>query len=138
MTYKTDTSTQARENNSTGLSSIALLVSTGTLVCCALPIILVSLGLGATVVTLTSTFPFLITLSQNKLWVFIGSAIMLAMTALTIWRSDKACPTDPTLAEKCYKAQRASRIMFWSGVGIWCIGFTAAYLALPIRIWLDI
>ena len=138
MNTKTDTIAVAPQNNSTGLSTVALLVSTGTLVCCALPILLVSVGLGATVVALTSSFPFLMTMSEHKLWIFTGSAILLGITAWTIWRSGRTCPADPVLAAQCRKVQRVSRVMFWSGVGIWCIGFTAAYIALPVRIWLGV
>jgi len=128
----------ASRNRGVGFSSLALLVSTGTLVCCALPIILVGVGLGATVVALTSAFPFLLTMSEHKLWIFAGSAVLLGITAWTIWRSGRACPTDSVLAAQCRKFQRVSRIMFWSGVGIWGVGFTAAYIALPVRIWLGL
>lgn len=122
----------------TGLSSLALLATTGTLVCCALPILLVSIGLGATVAAMTTAFPFLMTMSEYKVWVFAGSAVLLGITAWTLWRPGQACPTDPVLAEQCRKVQRVSRVIFWSGVGIWGVGFAAAYLALPVRIWLGV
>ena len=48
----------------TGLSWLTLFASTGTLICCALPIILVTLGLGATVAAFTSSFPLLVTIAQ--------------------------------------------------------------------------
>jgi hypothetical protein len=64
----------------TGSTWVALFASTGTLVCCALPIIMVTLGMGTAVAALTSSFPFLITLSQHKEWVFAGSAIMLVFS----------------------------------------------------------
>jgi len=42
----------------TGLVAFTLFTSTGTLVCCALPIMLVSIaGMGAFVASMTSTFP---------------------------------------------------------------------------------
>lgn len=64
-----------------GLSWVALFASTGTLVCCALPILLVSLGAGATVAALTSALPILVTLSHYKLWVFGVSGLLLAVAA---------------------------------------------------------
>jgi hypothetical protein len=44
--------------NSLFFSTFALLASSGTLVCCALPIILVSLGLGSVLVALNIELPF--------------------------------------------------------------------------------
>ena len=44
---------------------LILFASTSTLLCCALPILLVSLGLGAVVVSMASSLPFLVTLSQH-------------------------------------------------------------------------
>ena len=58
----------------TGLGWLTLFVASGTLICCALPIILVTLGLGATVAALSSNAPFLVILTLHKVWVFGGSA----------------------------------------------------------------
>ncbi len=79
----------------TGATWVTLLASTGTLVCCALPIILVTFGMGATVAALTSTAPFLIILSQHKVWVFAGSAMMLALSGWMMYRPGRSCPVDP-------------------------------------------
>ena len=68
-----------------GLSWLALFASTGTLICCAFPILLVSLGFGATVAAITSSIPVLITLSQYKVWIFIISGVLLAGSAWLIW-----------------------------------------------------
>ena len=88
-----------------GLTWFSLFASTNTLICCALPIILVSLSLGATVATLTSNLPFLITLSLQKAWVFTGSGMMLLLSGWLIYRPDLACPTDPELGRVCNKTQ---------------------------------
>lgn len=50
----------------TALSLGTLFLSTGTLLCCALPILLVSLSLGAAVAATIDTAPWLVTLSQHK------------------------------------------------------------------------
>ncbi|RLJ20466.1 hypothetical protein DJ030_07050 [bacterium endosymbiont of Escarpia laminata] len=117
---------------------LTLFVTTGTLICCALPIFLVTLGLGATVAALTSALPFLITLSQHKAWVFALSSLMLGLSGWLLYRSGRSCPSDPQLGELCNKTQIWNRRIYWSSVTIWGIGFIAAYLALPLRIWLDI
>ncbi len=64
----------------TGLSWLTLFASGGTLICCALPIILVTLGLGATVAAFTSSFPLLVTIAQHKAWVFTGSGALLLLS----------------------------------------------------------
>ena len=121
----------------TGLSWLTLLAASGTLVCCALPIILVTLGLGATVAAFTSNFPLLIAIAQHKVWVFAGSGVLLLLSGWLMYRSERACPADPELARVCARAQLWNRRIYWSAVVIWAVGFFAAYLALPLRIWLD-
>ncbi len=118
---------------STGISWLTLFASSGTLVCCALPIILVTLGMGATVAALTSTLPFLIVLSQHKIWVFIFSGLMLAVSAWFIYRPNQSCPVDPTQAKLCARSKKWNKRIYWFSVIIWSIGFFAAFLALPIR-----
>ena len=120
-----------------GVAWATLFASTGTLVCCALPIILVTLGLGATVVAMTSMFPFLITLSLYKTWVFAFSGLMLTLSGWLLFRPARACPVDPKLELTCNLTQLWNRRIFWASVVIWGIGFFAAFLALPLRIWLD-
>ncbi|GMQ88900.1 MAG: hypothetical protein BMS9Abin09_0341 [Gammaproteobacteria bacterium] len=113
---------------------LTLFASTGTLICCALPIIFVSLGFGATVAALTSSFPLLITLSLHKAWVFAFSGAMLALSGWLMYRPGRTCPTDPELGQLCNTTQTWNRRLYWSSVVIWCIGFFAAFLALPLRV----
>ncbi len=119
------------------LGWLTLFASTGTLICCALPILLVTLGLGATVAALTSALPFLIVMSQYKIWVFAFSGLMLAMSGWLLYRPGRSCPVDPQLAALCDRAHVWNRRIYWASVIIWSVGFFAAYLALPLRVWLD-
>ncbi len=121
----------------TGLSWLTLFASGGTLICCALPIILVTLGLGATVAAFTSSFPLLVTIAQHKAWVFAGSGTMLLLSGWLMYRPGRACPADPALGRLCDQTQVWNRRIYWSSLTLWGIGFFAAYLALPLRIWLD-
>ena len=127
---------QMRIRKEGGATWLTLFTTTGTLICCALPIILVTLGLGATVAAMTSTFPFLITLSQHKTWVFAFSGTMLGLSGLLLYRPGRSCPADIELGVVCNKTHVWNRRTFWISVAIWGIGFFAAYLALPLRIWL--
>jgi len=127
----------ARPSAQGGLGWLTLFASTGTLICCALPIALVTLGMGATVAALTSSFPFLITLSQHKVWVFAGSGVLLLVSGWLLYRPGRSCPADPQLARLCERALVWNRRLYLGSVLIWSTGFFAAYLALPLRQWLD-
>ncbi len=131
---KTSDNTAKKE---TGLTWLALFTTTGTLVCCAIPIILVTLGMGATVASMVSNFPFLVTLSQHKPLVFGVSGLMLALTAYMMYRPGRSCPIDPELGALCNKTQAWNRRIYWFSVVLWCIGFFAAFLALPLQMWLE-
>ena len=118
-------------------SWLVLFASSTTLVCCALPILLVSLGLGAVSASLFANLPFLVTLAQYKAWMFAGSGGVLLLAAWLLFRPGRACPADPDLAEQCEKAHRWNTRLYWVSVGIWVAGFGAAYLALPVYLWLE-
>lgn len=136
----TDIQTEKRRTlRETGLAVTTLFASTGTLVCCALPILLVSIaGLGSVVASLTNNFPLLVTLSQYKEWVFGLSGLMLAVAGWLVWRPGRTCPADPGLAEWCNRFHAWNRrIILMSGV-LWMVGFLAAFLALPVRKWLGL
>lgn len=122
----------------TGLSWLALLTSLGTLICCALPIVLVTLGLGAAVVALTSTLPFLITLSQHKVWVFAVSGVLLAASAWLTWGPrGRRCPADPTRAAACIRAKQWNRRILAVSITIWVVGAFAAFALYPLARWWD-
>lgn len=111
---------------------LALFASSTTLVCCALPILLVSIGFGAASAALFSSIPVLVTLAHHKFWLFAGSGALLALAGWALYRPGRACPADPDLAAKCEVARRwNARLLALSGV-IWAIGFATAYLSLPI------
>jgi hypothetical protein len=121
----------------TALTLGTLFLSTGTLLCCALPILLVSLGLGAAVAGMISAAPWLVTLSQHKAWMFAGTGMLLAAGGWFIYRSGRACPTDPDLAHACAMADRWNRRVWRFALSIWLIGTFMAYLWLPLRQVLD-
>lgn len=114
-------------------SVVTLLLSGGTLICCALPILLVSLGLGTAVAFLTSSFPWLVAFSRFKPWTFAISGAVLLLTAWLIYRPGRTCPADPELARLCQRADRWNRGVFWFAATIYAIGFFFAYLLLPLH-----
>lgn len=116
---------------------LVLFTSSSTLICCALPILLVSLGLGAVSASLFASFPFLVTLAQYKTWMFAGSGAVLVLAAWLLYRPGRICPADPDLALQCDIAHRWNTRLFWLASVIWIVGFAAAYLALPVYSWLE-
>lgn len=123
--------------NTLFFSTFALLASSGTLLCCALPIILVSLGMGSVVVALNLELPFLNNFVEYKLWVFLLSGLLLLLSAWQLYSTRNLCPADPTLAASCKRIKKWSTWLFIVATSVWVIGFIAAYVALPVRIWLD-
>ena len=122
----------------TAFSWLALFTSLGTLICCALPITLVTLGLGAAVAALTSSFPLLITLSQHKGWVFAVSGGMLVLAAWLTWKPrGRRCPADPAKADACARAQRWNRRILAVSIAVWLSGAFAAFALYPLARWWD-
>jgi hypothetical protein len=132
---------QLRENGNR-LSYLSLFTSLGTLICCALPALLVLLGLGATVASLLSAAPWLVTLSRHKVWVFGLAGVLIALNFLYVYRfaprlqaSQAACSVnDP---DPCATASGLSKTLLWVSTAIYAIGFFVAFLLGPILTWLD-
>ena len=76
--------------NSLFLSTFALLASSGTLVCCALPIIFVSLGMGSVAVALNLQWPLLNNLANYKILIFLISGGLLLISAWQILNLQQA------------------------------------------------
>lgn len=133
-----DTAWTTRRAAETAVGFGTLVLSAGTLVCCALPILLVSVGLGASVAALTSAAPWLVGLSAHKVWVFAVSGVAIAAGAFVLYRSGRRCPADPELAALCARADRWNRAVLKIAATVWIVGFAAAYLWLPLQRWLAI
>jgi len=115
-------------------AALSLLFCSGTLVCCALPAVLVLMGAGSVLATLLSWLPGLVLLSEQKSVVFTlaGSALLAAGWSLA--RSTRLpCPTDPRLAQRCRLRMRQARWLYLVSCVAFAIGSSAAYL-LPILI----
>jgi mercuric ion transport protein len=113
------------------VSYFSLFTSMSTLICCALPALLVSIGLGATMVGLVSTFPSLIWLSENKLLVFSASFLMLAISSYMQYRARfLPCPIDPEAARACTSARVWSRRITIFSIIVWLTGAAFAFLPL--------
>ncbi len=110
--------------------ALSLFASMSTLVCCALPALLVTLGLGAMLAGLVATAPWLIELSRHKVPLFAGSAVMLGAAALSHRLAGRRpCPADPAEARACQRLRGLSGVMLGLSAAIWAVGFFFAFLA---------
>lgn len=112
------------------INYFTLFGSMSTLICCALPSLLVSLGLGAVLAGIASNVPALIWVSEHKIHVFIFSALMLAFNGFVLWQNKNAlCPIDPKLRAACISGRKTSRNLYIISLLIFLIGFFFAYIA---------
>ena len=109
---------------------LLLFSSLSTLVCCALPALLVSLGLGAVLAGLAADVPALVWISENKSWVFTVAGVLLLGNGLWLWSQRNApCPLDPKLREACISGRRYAQIVYILSLGIFALGFFFAFIA---------
>jgi mercuric ion transport protein len=87
------------------LSYFSLFTSLSTLLCCALPSLLVLVGLGASVASTLSFMPWLVLLSRHKHWTFSVSGILIALSFVNTYyvgpriRVQQCSPDNPTACE---------------------------------------
>lgn len=112
------------------INTLSLFTSASTLICCALPALLVALGMGAVMAGLASNVPGLIWLSENKEWTFGITGILLALNGLLLWRGRNApCPLDPELRDACTTARKTSIRIYGVSVLMASVGAFFAFLA---------
>jgi hypothetical protein len=96
-----------------GVATGSLLASSATLICCVLPAMMVSLGAGAAVVGLVTTFPQLVWLSEHKVAVFLIAAGFLVVSGLLMLNArNLPCPANPEAARSCARLRRVSVVLF--------------------------
>ena len=118
----------------------SLFTSLSTLLCCALPSLLVLFGLGASVASALSFMPWLVVLSRHKHWTFSVSGILIALSFVNTYyiapriRARQCSPEHPTA---CEDASRLSKILLWASAAIYTAGFGVAYVLGPLLTKLD-
>jgi mercuric ion transport protein len=122
------------------LNYFSLFTSLGTLLCCALPSLLVLVGLGASVASLLSFMPWIVTLSRHKQWTFAVSGVLIALSFVNMYYiapriRARECSADDPFA--CEDASRRRRIFLWVSAAIYAIGIFVAYVLGPILTRLD-
>lgn len=118
------------------LNYFSLFGSFSTLICCALPSVLVLLGMGTSVASLLSAAPWLVNLSRHKIWTFSIAGVLIAMSFVMTYliaprlRQGEVCDAnDPAT---CGEVSKISRVILWGSALIWSCGFFVAYLLGPL------
>ena len=120
-------------NKNNIMDVLALFSSSGTLICCALPMVVATLAGGAALSSMVSLFPFLVTLSQYKNAIFIFSGSMIALNGYLSFKPVKEVACDVESGEVgCEVAGEYNRKMFYISLGIFSVGVFTAYLLGPI------
>jgi hypothetical protein len=110
-------------------SVLSLFASSSTLICCALPALLVALGAGAALSGLVGAFPQIVWLSEHKISLFITAGVLLAASGWLQWRNRYApCPVDPALRDACLRTRKLSWRVYWVSVGIFAVGGWFAFV----------
>lgn len=119
----------------------SLFASLGTLVCCALPSLLVLVGLGTSFASLLAAVPWLVTLSQHKVLTFAVAGALLAAAwahrTLIAPRlaTPEACSADAATA--CEQATSVGGRLLWISTTLYVAGVFVAYGLAPILRSLD-
>ena len=109
---------------------LSLFTSTGTLICCALPALLVSIGAGAVMAGLIEAVPQITWLGKNKGLVFGVAALMIALAGAWQWHARSLpCPIDPVKARACTRARQLSSVVWWVSVVAFLVGGFFAFFA---------
>ena len=110
-------------------SAASLFASSGTLVCCALPALLVALGAGAALSSLIAVVPQLVWLSEHKEGLFIFAGLMLAGSGWLQWRNRFApCPANPALRDACLRTRRMSAWVYGASLAVYAVGGWFAFV----------
>jgi hypothetical protein len=108
---------------------LSLFTSTGTLLCCALPALLVALGAGAALSTLVAVVPGLVWVSEYKEVVFGVAGVMLVISGWLQWQGRFApCPVDPAQRDACLRTRKTSQRVYRVSLALYAVGGWFAFV----------
>ena len=110
-------------------SLVTLFASSSTLICCAIPALLVSLGAGAVLASLVAIFPQIVWVSENKEIIFLTSTLLMVIGGIVQWRNRYApCPIDPKLRRACLRTRKVSLVIYLISLLLLIIGGWFAFI----------
>tara|TARA_B100000927_G_scaffold280425_1_gene264954 strand:+ start:391 stop:786 length:396 start_codon:yes stop_codon:yes gene_type:complete len=113
------------------LSTLSLFTSFGTLVCCALPALLVTVGMGASLISILGVFPWITVISEQKKIVFIISGIFLSLGFVNQYVNNisSSCPTNENEARICKNLKKVNWIILFFSSILYIVGLFFAFFA---------
>lgn len=112
------------------LPSLSLFTSIGTLLCCALPALLVTLGMGAALAGLVGAAPWITAISAYKGSVFTVAGVLIVLAAFMQWRARTApCPIDVEKGKACARLRKISWIILGVAAFFYMVGLFFAFIA---------
>jgi len=97
-------------------------------VCCALPALFVAVGAGASFASLVGTFPQLVWLSEQKVYLFTFGGLMLGIAGVLQWQSRKAsCPVGD-LQQACKDTKDWSIWVYFVSLALFLIAAMFAFI----------
>ncbi|HVA67094.1 MAG TPA: hypothetical protein VNK24_09265 [Elusimicrobiota bacterium] len=111
---------------------LSLFTSMGTLLCCALPVTISVIAGGAAVGGLISDFPWLVSVSRHKLWIFWIAGLLILLNGVLILRPQGTLACAITGGKGCAVAGKFNKAMFWGSLAVYAVGFFFAFLLGPI------
>lgn len=119
------------------LSILSVFTSSSTLICCALPALVAAIAGGAAVSSLISIFPWMVPLSQHKLWIFLLAWLLIILTGILIFRNQTP-NCDLSKGETgCEVTGKFSKISFYISFSILLFATFFSYALTPILRWVD-
>lgn len=110
--------------------TLALFASTSTLLCCALPALLVTIGAGAVMAGISSNVPGYVWLTSHKTELFALAGLLLAFAVWARWATRNAsCPVDPRQAQACSRMRNIGGIVLWIAIVAYLVGGFFAFFA---------
>lgn len=112
---------------------LTLFTSLGTILCCALPALLVTLGMGASLAGIISAAPWITVISEHKELIFSISGLLIIMAIFIQWRARNApCPADPIKAKACMRLRKLNWIILSIALVTYAVGFFFAFIAVHV------
>tara|TARA_X000000368_G_C22889568_1_gene648977 strand:+ start:117 stop:560 length:444 start_codon:yes stop_codon:yes gene_type:complete len=116
-------------NNYQKINFFSLFASSGTIICCALPSLLVAVGAGASLSSFLGAFPEIILISQYKEYVFLFAFISIIFAGIVQWKArNLPCPTNQKLAEHCKRSRKLSFYIYLLSVMLLSTGFVFTFI----------
>ncbi|MCY4643375.1 MAG: hypothetical protein OXB88_02050 [Bacteriovoracales bacterium] len=108
---------------------LSLFGSLGTLLCCALPVLFVSLGMGAVFASLTATIPQISWVVEHKTILFIITGVLLTISYAFMRHSrNLPCPIHGPAREACQKTRPMTKWIFYSSIAVYGVGIFFSYI----------